>query len=412
MSHFKSKDLLVSFLGFISLCSLANAQATDVRHQLQPNQFFALEFGTDVATDGEYVVVGSPFSLSEGGVFVYDAQSGEELRYIENTTTSIRFGRAIDIHLGTVAVGAEGLGSFFGEASLIDANNGALLHSLNPTDSMEGDRFGSSIAIDGDYVVVGARNDDTHATGAGSAYLFDRETGQQLYKFEPTGSKANDNYGWSVAIHGDLVGVGSRIGGVVYLYSASSGSLIDTLQAPEPDNRFGNALSIDTQYIAVAEAALGFDSQVHVFSRDSLEHLYSIDGVSEFGNDIAIDDGVLVVGFFRRLDGLVYVYDAESGQQLTQIMTAGTESFGDAVAIRNRTIAVGDYLADQAFIIDFNPCNPADLAIPYYQLSFFDVSVFIGAFNAQEPRADVNGDGEFDFFDVSAFLNAYQAGCS
>ena len=44
-------------------------------------------------------------------------------------------------------------------------------------------------------------------------------------------------------------------------------------------------------------------------------------------------------------------------------------------------------------------------------LDFFDVSLFINAFGAQDPAADLNQDRAYDFFDVSAFLSAYNAGC-
>ncbi|MHA7813667.1 MAG: GC-type dockerin domain-anchored protein [Phycisphaerales bacterium] len=44
-------------------------------------------------------------------------------------------------------------------------------------------------------------------------------------------------------------------------------------------------------------------------------------------------------------------------------------------------------------------------------LDFFDVSMFLSAFNTQDPVADFTGDGIWDFFDVSAFLGAYNAGC-
>lgn len=53
---------------------------------------------------------------------------------------------------------------------------------------------------------------------------------------------------------------------------------------------------------------------------------------------------------------------------------------------------------------------PADLTVDGI-LDFFDVSAFLGAYNAQDPVADFTGDGTFDFFDVSAFLNAFNAGC-
>lgn len=44
-------------------------------------------------------------------------------------------------------------------------------------------------------------------------------------------------------------------------------------------------------------------------------------------------------------------------------------------------------------------------------LDFFDVSLFLSAFNAQLPIADYNGDGLFNFFDVSTYLIDYNAGC-
>ena len=40
----------------------------------------------------------------------------------------------------------------------------------------EGDEFGRSVSIDGDTVVIGARNDDDDGTDSGSAYVFTRDT--------------------------------------------------------------------------------------------------------------------------------------------------------------------------------------------------------------------------------------------
>ena len=57
------------------------------------------------------------------------------------------------------------------------------------------------------------------------------------------------------------------------------------------------------------------------------------------------------------------------------------------------------------------PCNGADLAEPFGELNFFDVSAFLTAYNAQSADADLNNDGEWNFFDVSAFLTEYSAGC-
>ena len=56
-------------------------------------------------------------------------------------------------------------------------------------------------------------------------------------------------------------------------------------------------------------------------------------------------------------------------------------------------------------------CNGADLAEPFGELNFFDVSAFLNAFNAGDAAADLNNDGGFDFFDISIFLNIFNAGC-
>ncbi|MGV6815144.1 MAG: S8 family serine peptidase [Phycisphaerales bacterium] len=68
-------------------------------------------------------------------------------------------------------------------------------------------------------------------------------------------------------------------------------------------------------------------------------------------------------------------------------------------------IITGDVSESQA------GCNGADLAEPFGELNFFDVSAFLSAFNSLDTSADLNNDGNFDFFDISEFLNLFNAGC-
>ncbi|HWN95924.1 MAG TPA: FG-GAP repeat protein, partial [Methylomirabilota bacterium] len=85
------------------------------------------------------------------------------------------------------------------------------------------DRFGRSVAISGDTMVVGAFREDSSAVGVngdgndnsstnfGAAYVFVR-TGtnwiQQAY-LKASNAGSNDLFGWSVAISGDTVVVGA-----------------------------------------------------------------------------------------------------------------------------------------------------------------------------------------------------------
>ena len=56
-------------------------------------------------------------------------------------------------------------------------------------------------------------------------------------------------------------------------------------------------------------------------------------------------------------------------------------------------------------------CSAADLAEPFGQLNFFDVSEFLALFSAEDDAVDFDGNGVWNFFDVSEFLGAFSAGC-
>ena len=76
------------------------------------------------------------------------------------------------------------------------------------------------------------------------------------------------------------------------------------------------------------------------------------------------------------------------------------------------TLVVAAPIGDGMAILSLGgACNDADLAEPYGELNFFDVSEFLARYNASDLGADFNGDGELNFFDVSAFLSLYKAGC-
>lgn len=57
-------------------------------------------------------------------------------------------------------------------------------------------------------------------------------------------------------------------------------------------------------------------------------------------------------------------------------------------------------------------CSPADLAAPFGVLNFFDLSAYLGLFNAGDPAADLAAPfGTLNFFDLSAYLGLFNAGC-
>ncbi len=67
---------------------------------------------------------------------------------------------------------------------------------------------------------------------------------------------------------------------------------------------------------------------------------------------------------------------------------------------------------DVAIVPGPSGCNAADLAEPFGQLDFSDVTAFLTAFGAMDDAADLaEPTGQWDFSDVTAFLSAFGAGC-
>ena len=82
---------------------------------------------------------------------------------------------------------------------------------LLPSDGAQGDRFGYSVSISGDYAVVGAYRDDDNGNYSGSAYIFRRDGTNWIEEQKLTASDGehDDLFGNSVSISGDYAIVGA-----------------------------------------------------------------------------------------------------------------------------------------------------------------------------------------------------------
>ena len=136
---------------------------------------------------------------------------------------------------------------------------------LIASDASSNDRFGQSVATSGNYVFVGAPNDDENGSESGSVYVFKRDasTNSWAQKTKLTASNAapNDRFGTSVAINGDRALVGapykaSAFGGsgVVYVFERNidSDEWTETL-AKLTDfkglrSHFGTHVSLSSEY--------------------------------------------------------------------------------------------------------------------------------------------------------------------
>ena len=123
-----------------------------------------------------------------------------------------------------------------GKAYIFNVTTGALVHTLNNPNAYSDsgqDRFGNSVAISGNCAIVGAwLEDDAGGSSSGKAYIFNVTTGALVHTLNnpnPQGGATDDLFGNSVAISGDYIIVGAWLeddagsdSGKSYIYNIES----------------------------------------------------------------------------------------------------------------------------------------------------------------------------------------------
>jgi hypothetical protein len=283
-------------------------------------------FGHSVAIDGNLVLIGAHLDdgtgIDVGQAYLFDATTGDLLQTFSDPDPQPgdQFGWTIGLDGNNVLISAfqdDTLGANVGQAYLFDAITGNLLHTFNDPTPTNGDEFGHFLAIEGNHVIVGAPTDDTNGIDVGQAHLFDVVTGDLLQTFDNPSGLQGDRFGHSVWVDGNNVLVGAwgvdALGvdvGRAFLFDAVTGNLLQTFDDPTPttsdwfsrelviqgDRVLIGALQDDTFGDNVGQAYL-FDAVTGALLRTFDDP--TITGGDEFGRSIALDGNTVVVGAYR-----------------------------------------------------------------------------------------------------------------
>lgn len=211
-------------------------------------------FGSSVATVGDRVILGTrlddALAHDTGAAYLFDGLTGElEQTYYNPTPGSDdRLGSAIaavgDNFVITAPRDDTGA-SNAGAAYLFDTSGNLLAELLNPSPGVN-DNFGGFLATDEDRILIGSHNDDTGAVDAGAAYLFD-DNGDLLQTFLNPTPEEDERFGTGLALMDDRVFIGAPnanadipAAGAVYMFQA----------VPEPST-IASLLSLAVTAIAV-----------------------------------------------------------------------------------------------------------------------------------------------------------------
>jgi hypothetical protein len=153
-----------------------------------------------------------------------------------------------------------------GRVYIFSGEEGRLLNTLVSPNAETNGHFGYETVSAGDLnndgypeVIVGAEAEDGGAVDAGRAYVFSGNDGTLLYTLESPNPSYNGAFGVSVAVAGDvngdgfadlIVGAGKEDGsetraGRAYVFSGNGGGLHYTLESPNPERggAFGGFVS-------------------------------------------------------------------------------------------------------------------------------------------------------------------------
>jgi hypothetical protein len=184
-------------------------------------------FGHSVSLSGNTLLVGANGddvgdNIDQGSAYIYTrAGSSWSLQaqiVIADGATEDFFGSSVALDGDTAVIGAnfDDVGANFDQGSAYvftrNGTNWTQQAQLTAADGQEFDSFGSSVALNGNTIIVGAPFDLVGENfDQGSAYVFERTTTTwtQRAKLTDNSGAASDQFGFAVAVSGDKIVVGA-----------------------------------------------------------------------------------------------------------------------------------------------------------------------------------------------------------
>ncbi|MDD4148865.1 MAG: MBG domain-containing protein, partial [Bacteroidales bacterium] len=373
-------------------------------------------YGNSVAIDGNLAIVGAWAQDKDafgGGTTLLEAGAAYILQNIGGTWVEMQkvvasdrsagdnFGYSVDINGDYAVVGARKEDhDAIGANSKLDAGSAYIFYNNTGTweqhqkivalDRNIEDYFGSSVSINGEFIVIGASSEDEDVAGnnylnsAGSIYVFQNNTTNwvQTQKIVPSDRAAADFFGSSTNIYGNYIIAGaynkheisaiSAGAAYVFYYNGTVWSQISKLVAPTPKTQayFGFDVAISENFAVVGaygeDEILNYSGAAYIFSNPGagatlLFHSKIVASDRQendrFGYSVDIDGNYIIVGadnsdldengingFNAAGSAYIFHYDGLNWTQEQKIVNLDRipgDFFGCDVAISNNYIIAG-----------------------------------------------------------------------
>ena len=358
------------------------------------------------------------FSRNTSGLLITNPEEWTEKQIYnpDDLFSSNRIGNAMDIHGDYMAIGLSYRGTYDENGTRITSMSGMVRIlkkennvwskikdiSSNPTDLADR-RFGWSVSLHGDYLVVGDWYDDDLDTNAGAIYIYNKNEGGsdnwgQVKKILSPDEEESANFGYNVKIYGDYIAASAHredstddYNGAIYVYQKdydpltpndiSSNNwgqltkLVPTGLGTNNSAGLGRCIAMDDNYIIGGSNK----SKAWVWKKDydpltpndissnnwgeikilegpetasNVDHYSIVDWWTEPGDAIKIDGDYIIIAANDSHTGTtsdvgkVYVYKNNNDNWdeikiLTYDLAAANDHFGYGLAIKDDIIAIG-----------------------------------------------------------------------
>ncbi|MCD8534783.1 MAG: FG-GAP repeat protein [Verrucomicrobia bacterium] len=287
-----------------------------LEQELIPAATQYVNFGWSVDIDGNTIVVGA-YGESDfnGGIYIFERNGTTWTQTAGRTATtgSDHFGQSVAVSGDLVVAGhladtrSRGAVHTFAR-NQGGSNNWGETSRLIAQDAADNDLFGTSLALAGDTLVVGAPLDDDKGSASGSVYVYTRDADAWALQQKLVVEKgiANERFGWRLAVEGDLLAVGTSRDGfnndnvLLWRRTAGSWSFTQGLRAPGGSV---HSISLSGQTLAVGIPEWYPDGAAYLFTENAgtwgLSKSYFIDPEVYFrvyGSSVAVDEDTFVIG--------------------------------------------------------------------------------------------------------------------
>ena len=350
--------------------------------------------GHSVSISGEYAIVGAPGQVGDSGTAqIFFLSERGWARQVKLTASdpapSDKFGSSVYLRGDYAVVGAPGdttLGPDAGAAYVfIRKQIGWTLQAkLIPSDGEPEDLFGFSVAMDGDTVIIGSHRSNVPGADSGSAYIFVRRGSDWVQQARLIANDANEFewLGYAVAVSGDTAIVGAirsnttgKDSGAAYIF-VRNGELW-TQQAKlvgdntEPRDNFGFSVAVGGDIVVVGSPNNTSTGSAYIFEREGAEwvqrrnrvrlRMFPYDprgkgliqsSAAGFGYSVAISGKKIIIGsqstkIGKAAVGTAYIFVPDEGtfwKQSAQIAASNgkrDDKFGASVDIGEDYLIVG-----------------------------------------------------------------------